>query len=62
MPIMLFIDAVYKTEKFVGRAIKESGLARSELFVTTKYFGEVPVQKSVRESLKNVNLLLNNPI
>ncbi|KAJ3915547.1 NADP-dependent oxidoreductase domain-containing protein [Lentinula edodes] len=46
----------YKTEKFVGRAIKESGLARSELFVTTKYFGEVPVQKSVRESLKNLGL------
>ncbi|KAJ4465804.1 2,5-diketo-D-gluconic acid reductase [Lentinula edodes] len=46
----------YKTEKYVGRAIKESGLARSELFVTTKYFGEVPVQKSVRESLKNLDL------
>ncbi|KAJ3988090.1 Aldo/keto reductase [Lentinula detonsa] len=46
----------YQTEKYVGRAIKESGLARSELFVTTKYFQGVSVEKSVRKSLTNLGL------
>ncbi|KAJ3799951.1 Aldo/keto reductase [Lentinula aff. detonsa] len=46
----------YQTEKYVGKAIKESGLARSELFVTTKYPREVPIQKSIKESLANLGL------
>ncbi|KAJ4490160.1 NADP-dependent oxidoreductase domain-containing protein [Lentinula aciculospora] len=46
----------YQTEEYVGKAIKESGLARSELFITTKYARDVPIQKSVRESLANLGL------
>jgi diketogulonate reductase-like aldo/keto reductase len=59
--------AAYQTEKYVGRALKESGLSRSEFFVTTKYFREVSVQKSIRESLSELGLeyvdlyLIHNP-
>ncbi|KAJ3895294.1 2,5-diketo-D-gluconic acid reductase [Lentinula edodes] len=48
--------AFYQTEKYVGKAIKESGLARSELYITTKYPRDVPIQKSVKESLANLGL------
>ncbi|KAJ3843457.1 Aldo/keto reductase [Lentinula raphanica] len=48
--------AFYETEKYVGKAIKESGLARSEFFITTKYPREVPIQKSIKESLANLGL------
>ncbi|KAJ7778379.1 Aldo/keto reductase [Mycena metata] len=40
----------YSTEETVGQAIRESGLARSDLYVTSKYgYGEI--QLSVRASL-----------
>jgi len=49
----------YETEEYVGKAIKESGLARSELFVTTKYFGlgkSTTVDESIQESLSKLSL------
>ncbi|KAJ3967316.1 2,5-diketo-D-gluconic acid reductase [Lentinula raphanica] len=46
----------YQTEKYVGRAIKESGLARTELFVTTKFLQGLLVQRDVRKSLANLGL------
>ncbi|KAE9408810.1 Aldo/keto reductase, partial [Gymnopus androsaceus JB14] len=59
--------AYYETEEYVGKAIKESGLAREELFVTTKYSQDTGVQKSVRKSLSNLGIsyidlyLIHNP-
>ncbi|KAF8157846.1 NADP-dependent oxidoreductase domain-containing protein [Crassisporium funariophilum] len=45
----------YGNEDSVGRAIRESGLSRSELFVTSKYgFGNI--QDQVRDSLTKLDL------
>ncbi|KAJ3836792.1 NADP-dependent oxidoreductase domain-containing protein, partial [Lentinula raphanica] len=41
---------------YVGRAIKESGLARTELFVTTKFLQGLSVQRDIRKSLANLGL------
>ncbi|KAJ6531023.1 Aldo/keto reductase [Mycena capillaripes] len=56
----------YETEEYVGTVIRESGLSRSELYITTKYgFGDV--QETVRSSLSNLGLeyvdlyLIHNP-
>ncbi|KAG6816538.1 hypothetical protein H0H87_005315 [Tephrocybe sp. NHM501043] len=46
---------VYKNEESVGVAIRESGLSRDELFVTTKYWSG-PIQQSARESLSKLGL------
>ncbi|KAF9220920.1 Aldo/keto reductase [Gyrodon lividus] len=47
----------YKTEKYVGIAIKESGLPRSSVYVTTKYSGGgVTVRESMRNSLDDMAL------
>ncbi|KAF5380649.1 hypothetical protein D9757_007027 [Collybiopsis confluens] len=48
--------AVYQTEKYVGKAIKESGLARSDLYITTKYFPGHPVRQRIKESLDDLGL------
>ncbi|KAJ7758095.1 NADP-dependent oxidoreductase domain-containing protein [Mycena maculata] len=46
---------MYLTEETVGKAIQESGLPRSDLYVTSKYAsGEI--QSSVRESLDKLKL------
>ena len=43
----------YNNESSVGTALRETGLARSEFFITTKYFfGDV--QEEVRSSLDKV--------
>lgn len=44
----------YGNEGSVGTAIRESGLARSELYITTKYARD-PIQQSVRSSLESVS-------
>ncbi|KAL1728442.1 NADP-dependent oxidoreductase domain-containing protein [Schizophyllum commune] len=57
----------YQTEEDVGQAIRESGLARDEFFVTTKYSGGVPVQVAFKSSLQKLGLkhvdlyLIHNP-
>uniref|UniRef100_D8PVB6 NADP-dependent oxidoreductase domain-containing protein n=1 Tax=Schizophyllum commune (strain H4-8 / FGSC 9210) TaxID=578458 RepID=D8PVB6_SCHCM len=57
----------YQTEEDVGQAIRESGLARDEFFVTTKYSGGVPVQVAFKASLQKLGLkhvdlyLIHNP-
>lgn len=50
----------YRNEVETGIAIRESGLKRDEIFVTTKYSGVdgLDVQTSIRNSLKNVRQIL----
>ena len=52
--------AVYQNEEAVGRAIKRSGIPRSELFITTKLWiqdaGYENAKKAYRESLKKLQL------
>ncbi|KAJ7080077.1 NADP-dependent oxidoreductase domain-containing protein [Mycena crocata] len=47
--------AFYETEANVGTVIHESGLARSDLYITTKY-GPGEVQEAIRKSLSNLGL------
>jgi diketogulonate reductase-like aldo/keto reductase len=47
--------AVYLNEYTVGTAIKESGLSRSELYITTKYF-EGNIRDSMKDSLSQLGL------
>ncbi|EPQ50985.1 Aldo/keto reductase [Gloeophyllum trabeum ATCC 11539] len=54
--------AIYKTESNVGQAIRETGLSRSDLYITTKYDGG-DIQGAIRDSLallgiKHVDLYL----
>jgi len=46
---------VYRNEQSVATAIRESGLDRSELFITTKYDGG-SVEDRIRESLNNLEM------
>lgn len=48
-------STVYANEEFVGTAIHESGLARQDLFITTKYDGG-EVLDAVHASLRKVRL------
>ncbi|KAG6864525.1 hypothetical protein C0991_008926, partial [Blastosporella zonata] len=45
----------YGNEGSVGEAIRESGLSREELFVTTKYWTG-PIQEAIRTSLSKLGL------
>ena len=47
----------YRNEFDAGKAIKESGLARSDIFITTKYsgLGGLDIETSIKDSLKNVS-------
>ncbi|KAK7038344.1 Aldo/keto reductase, partial [Favolaschia claudopus] len=45
----------YETEKYVGDVIRDSGLDRSDLYITTKY-GIGDVQETIRSSLSNLGL------
>ncbi|KAB8342809.1 hypothetical protein FH972_022407 [Carpinus fangiana] len=48
---------VYKTEPELGSAIKESGIARDKLFVTTKVmFGVSDIAKAIKTSLEKLQL------
>ncbi|KAG6810669.1 hypothetical protein H0H92_010817 [Tricholoma furcatifolium] len=46
---------IYDNEESVGEAIRETGLLRNDLFVTTKYW-QGPIQTSIRESLQKLGL------
>lgn len=47
----------YRNEQEAGKAIKESGLSRDEIFITTKYSGlnGLNIEESIRNSLQNVS-------
>ncbi|KAJ7031261.1 NADP-dependent oxidoreductase domain-containing protein [Mycena alexandri] len=45
----------YETEEYVGNVIRESGLARSDLYITTKY-GRGDVREAIQNSLSNLGL------
>lgn len=51
----LFSYKVYQTETYVGLAIKESGLPRSSLYITTKYSGPGKSQQAIHQSLNKVS-------
>ncbi|KAK0430251.1 Aldo/keto reductase [Armillaria borealis] len=59
----------YRNETEAGIAIRESGLARNELFITTKYSGldGLDIKTSIQNSLKNLGVsyvdlyLIHNP-
>ena len=52
--------SMYQNEESIGRAIKESGLDRKDLFVTTKAWNDIQTyeqaQAALETSLKNLNL------
>ncbi|MGT2934089.1 aldo/keto reductase [Streptococcus catagoni] len=43
--------AIYKNEESVGRAIKDSGLARDQLFITTKLWNDAHSYDKAKEAL-----------
>ncbi len=45
----------YRTEEYVGAAIRESGLARSELYITTKFSGISTPKYAIENSLDKVS-------
>ena len=52
---------MYQNEDSVGAAIRESGLKRNELYITTK-FGGGDIEKKFKESLKKVRNFLDQPV
>ena len=46
---------VYRNEDSVGAAIRQAGLSRSELFVTTKWSGLTSVRDAIDSSLAQVS-------
>lgn len=48
----------YRNEEEAGKAIKESGLKREELYITTKYSGlnQLDIETSIRNSVKNLGV------
>ena len=51
----------YGTEPYVGRALRDCGLSRSEFFITTKWSGLSPMEEAIRSSLDNVSVVLSMP-
>lgn len=55
--------AAYMNEEAVGKAIKESGLTRAELFVTTKLWiqdaGYESTKKAFEKSLKKLSWIIS---
>lgn len=48
---------MYKTEPELGLAIKESGVPREKLFVTTKVYGNLAdIKAAIKLSLKKLQL------
>jgi diketogulonate reductase-like aldo/keto reductase len=49
---------LYRNEVEVGKAIRESGLERDEIFITTKYSGlnGLDINTSIRNSLNNLGV------
>ncbi|KAI0333689.1 Aldo/keto reductase [Cubamyces sp. BRFM 1775] len=58
----------YRTEDSVGRAIHDSALGRSELYITTKWSGLTSIQEAIHNSLDNLGIkqvdlyLIHNPM
>ena len=48
---MLDTAQVYRNEAETGQGLRESGVPRSELFITTKYSGLKDVASSIKDSL-----------
>ncbi|KIJ17650.1 aldehyde reductase [Paxillus involutus ATCC 200175] len=49
--------AYYQTEKYIGIALKETGLPRSSVYITTKYSsGDVTARESMQNSLHDLAL------
>ncbi|TFY80622.1 hypothetical protein EWM64_g3395 [Hericium alpestre] len=48
----------YRNEEEAGKAFRESGLARSDVFITTKYSGlnGLDIETSIQNSLKNLGV------
>ncbi|PPQ73140.1 hypothetical protein CVT24_009133 [Panaeolus cyanescens] len=48
----------YRNEEEAGKAIRESGLSRNEIFITTKYSGlnGLGIEESIRNSLNNLGV------
>ncbi|KAJ3526230.1 hypothetical protein NMY22_g10244 [Coprinellus aureogranulatus] len=48
----------YRNEEEAGKAIRESGLAREEVYITTKYSGlnKADIEDSIKDSLKNLGV------
>ncbi|KAG2748989.1 Aldo/keto reductase [Suillus brevipes Sb2] len=46
----------YQTEAYVGLAIKESGLSRSSLYITTKYSIHGSPRQAIQQSLNKIGL------
>ncbi|THG93590.1 hypothetical protein EW026_g7687 [Hermanssonia centrifuga] len=57
----------YRTEEYIGAAIRESGLARSELYITTKFSGISTPKYAIENSLDKLGVesvdlyLIHNP-
>jgi hypothetical protein len=53
----------YLNEEEAGIAVRESGLARNEIFITTKYSGlnGLDIESSIQDSLKKVRAALLGP-
>lgn len=45
----------YQTEDSVGRAIRESALDRSDLYITTKWSGSTSIPEAIKNSLEQVS-------
>lgn len=54
---------MYRNEAEVGKALRESGLAREDIFITTKFsgLGGLDIETSIANSLKNVRASLLAP-
>jgi diketogulonate reductase-like aldo/keto reductase len=55
-PHISILYKVYANEKSVGQGIKESGLPRSDLFITTKYSGIHSIRTAIRASLSKLGV------
>ncbi|WWC70725.1 uncharacterized protein I206_104676 [Kwoniella pini CBS 10737] len=47
---------IYKSENAVGQAIKESGIPRKELWITTKWSGLKNAKESIKDSLNHLGV------
>ena len=59
--LVLISVLVYLNEDSVGAAIRESGLKRNELYITTK-FGGGDIEKNFKESLNKVRSFSEQPV
>lgn len=62
IPFFTVRVAGYRTEDSVGRAIRESGLDRSDLYLTTKWSGVTSIPEAINHSLDQVCLLSPLPL